>query len=360
MNPNRDNAKKKLYRLTTLAFVLLFVCLGVGVYFVGQFGEGAILVYARQQDAYVQLVLDQINLLKKGATAEDITAILSTMDSSTHKYWTLSEDDSLIFVKNIQETNRYKGFSTATFFASDAGLDFLNEMELNYVSHRIIELEQQRYVVSGTVFRFGGADYTLCLMTDVDVVLEENAFLSAKIVLYVVLVLTVIIAGVALLSMADYYRRRLIELDEKEAHIETLNQKIEKLNHRINKNDMFHPRWNLYRQEMIPSFLIGFEEKGVKEMTFAILEFSTAEKQQAFLEDALVFLDRSVLRFQLGSEENRLFLLFVNTDEEEAMRQLHRTYLLDREILGTTCWTGEGTSFAAGSGLYEQVTGEKL
>ena len=346
--------------MTTFIIVLLLVCLGVGVVFVQQFGEGAVSVYARQQDAYVQLVLDQINLLGKGATSGDITAILSTMDSSTHKYWTLSEDDSLIFVKNIQETNRYKGFSTATFFASDSGLDFLNEMELNYVSHRVIELEGQRYVLSGTVFRFGGEEYTLCLMTDVDVILEENDFLSAKIVLYVVLVLMVIIAGVAVLTLAELYRRKIKELEEEGKHIEALNQKVEKLNHRINKNDMFHSRWNLYRQTMLPSFMIGFEEKGVKEMTFALLEFSTEKSKQSFLEDALVFLDRNVLRFQIDSRENRLFLLFVNTDKEEALTQLHRTYILDREIKGITGWSGEGTSFAAGSRLYEEVTGEKL
>ena len=360
MNPKKDNSEKRILHITFLTMALLVGCLLVGIIYVRQFGAGAVQVYGRQQDAFVQLVLDQINLLGEDATSEDITAILSTMDSSSHKYWTLSEDDSLIFVKNIQETNRYKGFSTATFFAADAGLDFLRAMKLNYVDHRLLSLDGRRYVVSGTVFRFHGADYTICLMTDVDVILDENAFLSAKIIMYVTLIMMTIIAGMATLSLAGVYRKKQEELKKQEAYIQTLNRTIERLNHRINKNDMFHPRWNLYRQPMIPSFVTGFEEKGVQEMTFAVLEFSTEEKRQVFLEDALVFLNRSVLRFQMDIRENRLFLLFVNADEEETLKQLHRTYLLDSEIKGVSCWKGQKDALSFGRGFYEKITGEEL
>ena len=361
MNPERQKEKMRVYRTTSLAICVLLFCLLVGVFYIHSYDEGVLQVYARQQDAYIQLVLDQINLLKDGSSAEDITAILETMDSSNRKFWTLSENDTLIFVKNVQETNRYKGFSTATFFASDEGLTFLDDMKLNYVEHQIIELDNERYVVSGTVFQFGKRQYTVCLMTDVDVVLQENAFLSAKIVLYVTLVAMVILAGVASVSLADLVRKKILELDDCDAQIVKLNKTIEKLNHRINKNDMFHPRWNMYKQTMIPEFLSGFEQKNVEEISFAIIEFESDDSKTEFLENALVYLDKSVLRFMINENENRVFLLFVNTDETEAKRQLQQFDLKKDEVRGVSTWKkGSDSAITAANTFYADVTGDKL
>ena len=73
-------------------------------------------IYAEQQDAYVQLVLDQINVLDDRSDEEIVTKILGSLDASSRKYWTLTKNKALLFVKDVTETNRYKGLTSNTFF----------------------------------------------------------------------------------------------------------------------------------------------------------------------------------------------------------------------------------------------------
>ncbi len=324
----------RLYKIAFALSIILIMIMLVGFFFVGQFKTGILQVYARQQDAYVKLLLDQINLLGEDATTEDITLILSTMDSSNTKYWTLSEDDNIIFVKNIQETNRYKGFSTATFFASESGLDFLNEMKLNYVSHSFVNLDGETYVVSGTVFSFNERGYTLCLMTDKDMIVEENAFLSADIMIRIILAVMCIMAVFSMQVMGHICETKEKELNSVIKHNTELNQTIAKLNHRITRHDMFHPRWNLYQESVLDSFIEGFENKGVSDFGFCLLSFTSEESRNEFLEDAFVYLDRKVLRFQLDEDPLMLLLLFINFDEEMIKNSMEHFYLSDRSIAG--------------------------
>ena len=62
-----------------------------------------------------------------------IEKVLSSLDASSNKYWTLSENQELLFVKDVTETNKYKGFRENTklqkvaiycnFFVLDTVLD---------------------------------------------------------------------------------------------------------------------------------------------------------------------------------------------------------------------------------------------
>ena len=67
---------------------------------IGRYEKGIIEVCATQQDAYVQLVLDQINLKDNRDDEEIINDILKTMDSSSNKYWAFSKNQSMLFVKD--------------------------------------------------------------------------------------------------------------------------------------------------------------------------------------------------------------------------------------------------------------------
>ena len=53
------------------------------------------------QDGYVQLVLDQINLIENDTDEALVNDILATLDASSNKYWTLSHDDALVFIKDV-------------------------------------------------------------------------------------------------------------------------------------------------------------------------------------------------------------------------------------------------------------------
>ena len=78
--------------VATIAAILGSMLLVLGLLFVHQFENGIIEVCADQQDAYVQLVLDQIYIKDNRDDASIIEEILGTLDASTNKYWTFSKN----------------------------------------------------------------------------------------------------------------------------------------------------------------------------------------------------------------------------------------------------------------------------
>ena len=110
---------KWITNIKVISVLIVVAATGMGVLGVHQAQEyerSTLAIYAEQQDAYVQLVLDQINLLEDRSDEEIVQNILGSLDTSGRKYWTLTKDQALLFVKDITETNRYKGLTTETFF----------------------------------------------------------------------------------------------------------------------------------------------------------------------------------------------------------------------------------------------------
>ena len=61
-------------------------------------------IYGVEQDGYVKVTLDQIGRLGEDATEEKITDIISSLDSDSSKYWTLSTGDNIRYRdKPLQE-----------------------------------------------------------------------------------------------------------------------------------------------------------------------------------------------------------------------------------------------------------------
>lgn len=168
--------------LIILAAVIMAV---IGWHEAKDYEKSVLAIYAEQQDAYVQLVLDQINVLDDRSDEEIVKKILGSLDTSGRKYWTLTKDQALLFVKDVMETNRYKGLTTETFFTSDSAAKFLQDLEINRVIHETIQMDGVRYVASGVIFEYNGAEYKICLLTNDTVILDNNIFLSSKIGLYV-------------------------------------------------------------------------------------------------------------------------------------------------------------------------------
>lgn len=104
----------------------------------------------------VQLVLDQINLKDNRDDEQIIKDILGAMDASSNRYWTFSKDQSMLFVKDVTETNKYKGVNTATYYISDSAKEFLNNLSVNNVIHSYIEINDNRYIASGVMFEYKG------------------------------------------------------------------------------------------------------------------------------------------------------------------------------------------------------------
>ena len=302
--------------ITTICVVAAAVLGGLITYIlIGRYEKGIIEVCATQQDAYVQLVLDQINLKDNRDDDEIINDILKTMDSSPNKYWAFSKNQSMLFVKDVLETNRYKGVSADTYYNARQAADFMNGLGLNKVEHSVISLDNKTYLVSGVMFKYAGQDYRLCLMTEKSVLLDNNTYLEIKVQMetFVVVIL------LALVLVASIYALRIrqlsFKLDEKEADIRSLSMSLSKVNEKLMDKDLHDTHNNVWRQKAIVPFMKKLIERNIMPVTFARVECENKESRNKFLGRAVYVLDRDVIRFEYG--ESDIILLAVNVSEAQ-------------------------------------------
>ena len=196
--------------ISVLIILAAAVMAVIGWHEAKEYEKSVLAIYAQQQDAYVQLVLDQINVLDERSDEEIVQKILGSLDTSGRKYWTLTKDQALLFVKDVTETNRYKGLTTETFFTSDSAARFLQDLEINRVIHETIRMDGVRYVASGVIFEYNGAEYKICLLTNDTVILDNNIFLSSKIGLYVFGVLLLGLLLVVSMIFANVFNISLV------------------------------------------------------------------------------------------------------------------------------------------------------
>lgn len=302
--------------ITTICVVAAAALGGLITYIlIGRYEKGIIEVCATQQDAYVQLVLDQINLKDNRDDEEIINDILKTMDSSSNKYWAFSKNQSMLFVKDVLETNRYKGVSADTYYNARQAADFMNGLGLNKVEHSVISLDNKTYLVSGVMFKYAGQDYRLCLMTEKSVLLDNNTYLEIKVQMetFVVVIL------LALVLVASIYALRIrqlsFKLDEKEADIRSLSMSLSKVNEKLMDKDLHDTHNNVWRQKAIVPFMKKLIERNIMPVTFTRVECENKESRNKFLGRAVYVLDRDVIRFEYG--ESDIILLAVNVSEAQ-------------------------------------------
>ena len=131
--------------ITSICSICFAVVAGLFAYMqISIYESGILEVCATQQDAYVQLVLDQINIKSNRDDEQIIKEILGTMDASSNRYWTFLKDQSMLFVKDVTETNKYKGVTPATYYISDSAKDFLDSLTVNNVTHSYIDVNDNR------------------------------------------------------------------------------------------------------------------------------------------------------------------------------------------------------------------------
>lgn len=330
-NISRENKKdrkkrgslRRLNKTVIFAVVIFFVLvlILIGRYEIMAYEDSVLAIYADQQDAYVQLVLDQINVQENRTDEEIITKILSSLDTSNRKYWTLSKNQALLFVKDITETNRYKGFTTATYFVSDSATEFLQKLTVNQVVHEIIEMDKEQYVASGVIFEYNHAQYKICLLTNETVILDNNIFLSSKISLYIYLGVLILSLMLAVLILTNW----LVDQQQKnvymQSRIEEQNRVVEKLENKLENYDFYHTRFSVFHERLLPTVIRKLNERNVCPVTLIRLCFSQQQEKKDFLEKAQVLLDESVLRF--GTRKETLTLVFVNYQPKEAAKAMH-------------------------------------
>lgn len=316
-----EHLKNRMLYVTTVAMVLMVLASSLfAAYQINSMQKGILDVCADQQDAYVQLVVDQINLKENRDDEEIINDILSTLDSSSNKYWTFSKDRTMLFVKDVVETNRYKGLTAISYYDSETAKAFIEGLEQNYVTHKNIEIDDKDYVASGVIFQYNDQDYRLCLLTNKDVILNNNEFMEAEIGLIILVgfVLTV------LLCVALVYARQIEHVNkeslEKSESIRQMQGTIGHLNDLLAQKEQYDTRHQLWSKDVIGEFMEKLKKKETQMVVVAKVHCIKKSYRDAFLEVSCIFLDRKVLRFSLN--EGSFLLLFLHCDIKTAKNSI--------------------------------------
>lgn len=329
--------KKKAYKqkkrrkipysiLTVTSFVAVIFALFAFVFAYTQLKSmerGILDVCATQQDAYVRLVLDQINLKDNRTDDEIIRDILQTMDASNNKYWTFSHESSMLFVKDVLETNKYMGFTTSTYYSSESANEFLRSLQLNRVKHADIEIQEKKYIASGVAFEYKDATYRLCLLTNRSALLDNNAFLGAKTQLTTLVVALILLGVVVPMGFAYSLRKQQLEKDDLDEVIHQQSLSIEELNRRFENHDIHDNKHNIWNKTALPTFLEKLVEKNIVPVTLAVVQFEDGASLKKLIERAGFMLGTKVFRF--AYDERRLVFLFVKIGKEEAEESLNLT-----------------------------------
>ncbi|MBO6137659.1 MAG: hypothetical protein J6O71_03510 [Lachnospiraceae bacterium] len=287
---NRKFKKKNLVVVTAVMTALLAVMTLITLNALKRYEDGIVAVCATQQDSYVQLVIDQINLKENRSNEEIIQNILSTLDASTNRYWVFSQDQSLLFVKDTLETNKYQSFKTDYYYTEKSSEAFVNSLKLNVVQHAEIVVNKKEYIASGVKFDYGGKEYRLCLLTNRSVLLDNNTFLQAKVELSVLLFGVYFLLYIIPIISVSVYNSLVKRLDESEKENYELNGKLVRLNHRMDNG-------------------IGIESKGP-----AVFDISTVPEFLSKLEKKEEAFPLGFSLYAYGSERNKIKLMHALDD----------------------------------------------
>lgn len=323
-NEKNDTAAQKKKRrapaLTITVICVLAFCVLAWIFGALQLSSlesGIVDVCAVQQDAYVQMVIDQINIKENRSDEEIISDILGTMDASTNKYWTFSADQTMLFVKDVLETNKYKGFNAATYYSSESAEKFLSSLEVNRVTHSSITIQDKDYIASGSVFEYGGNMYRLCLLSNKSVFLDNNKYLSAKTNLQILTIALLVVLALTALIFAQKLKTLRKQLDEELESSAALAHGLTKINEMYSERDLHNTGSNLWRHSSLEGFLKKLRERRVAPLTMITVKCGSQKKLEQVLEQAHIMLDRTVLRFEAG--ENAVTFLFIKCSQENAL-----------------------------------------
>lgn len=309
--------------LVTLGAIAVILVVGFLAWLqLDTYEHGILDVYAVQQDGYVQLVLDQINLIDDETDEVIVNDILATLDASSNKYWTLSKDDALVFIKDVQETNRYKGFTTATYFVSDSADEFISGLQVNRVVHRTIDLNDIPYIASGVKFEYGGEKYGICLLTASSFVLDHNAYLSAKINLFILFVIILAIFIVGGLTLAVIAQNRYNKLNQSYEDNKQLREQIERLTELFTRQELYNTRYMAFGEPAVEMLINKLEGRDIWPLTYMIVKCSSEEQRNQFMLDTQALCG---VRFIRALAKNNYLLIFNVHSEDGAVSVVRNT-----------------------------------
>ena len=314
----RDMIKLQLrFRVILVATIAVIIVFGILGYALTNMYKDAILqVYATQQDNYVQLVVDQINLQDDRTDESIISDIIDTLDSGNTHYWTLAKGEDMLFVKNVTETNKYQGAVMGDFFDTTTADKFVDELNVNRAAHDIIHMNGQRYVISGAVFEYNRSEYSLCLLTDETVILDNNDFLSTRIALYIYVIFIMLLLLLSAMIAEAMVMRREEDNNMLKGRLELQNQHINRLELEAKQRDSYNTRYNAYNESLISEFAKRLDARGLDAAVLVRIDFKSVEDAKKFLLRAATTLDETVIRFK--NDTGRVSLIMTGFNEKMA------------------------------------------
>ena len=302
-----------------ICIVLAFA--GFAAYQIKRYEKSVLDIYADAQDAYVQLVLDQINIATDRTEYEIVEDILGTLDASSNRYWTFSSEEALIFVKDVSETNRYKGFTTSTYYVSDEAKHFIGNLRTNRVVHEVIPINEREYIASGVAFEYNDTMYQMCLLTNPRTVLDHNIYLNARINLCVMIGIALLLFLLTAIAFVLQHHKLGEALQNEKTANESLRRSVEKLTAALERNRLFDTHLTVFNHSILPMLQEKLEARNVAPYCIFYLRYETEEARKTFLERSQLMLDHRVFRFH-DEEEKRIILVPILYTKDEVLRVL--------------------------------------
>lgn len=319
-NKKQRNQKPILF-FTTICVICVAICSIVFFrYQIHRYEDGILDVCATQQDTYVQLVVDQINLKDNQNDETIIHDILGTLDASSNKYWTFSKNQSMLYVKDVIETNKYQGITAASYYESESAKAFLDGLQQTRVTHAEIMINEKSYIASGVIFLYNQNQYKLCLLTNKSVLLDNNSYLGMRTQLWTFVCTLILIILLVPMIFAYQIRKLQLQADTRMKELSVLNNSLVKMNDRLSEHDLHDTRNNVWKQETIPVFLEKIIDRQIIPLTLVHLHCNDQSSREQFLMRAHITLNKKVLRFEYRKCD--LLLIFVGIEKEMAMRNL--------------------------------------
>ncbi|MCR4717978.1 MAG: hypothetical protein K5656_12455 [Lachnospiraceae bacterium] len=291
--------RNRLFKITVVTLLAAFVASIIAYIALARYEKGLLDVCSVQQDNYVQLVLDQINLEKDRSDDEIISNILSTLNSSTSRYWTFSKGESILFVKDVLETDKYKSFAADNYYKSESAKAFIESLTKGEIIHDTILVNNVEYIASGTMFEYNGNDYELCLLTNDCIFLENNRFLSAKVELIILIVFLISILIIVPIAMTQANVKLSEKLEEVTENEKILANNVVLLNDQLEERNIYDSRRNLFTIDLIDEFI---EKLSNRENALPILNIrfkcSTDNGEVRLLDTTNLVFGKSALRFK--------------------------------------------------------------
>ncbi len=322
MHTKNRNNRSKMFPTLFFTFVALGIACLAAVYawvLINNYEKGVAEIYAQEQDGYVQLVLDQINLQPENTDEKIIQNILGTLDSSSNRYWTLSHDETLVFVKDVLETSRYKSFSSDTYYNTVSSREFVAGLKQGQVKHAVVIIDGRKFIASGVAFVYNNRNYQICLLTNAEIMLENNTYLSTKISLVIMIAVILMIFVIAVIILARLVNNLKRQLFAGQQTQEELRRNIEQLDEKLHNKNLYSSKTMIFGSSLIPTMLKKLNERANRPLVMTIVPFEE-KTYQILISEGQEILGENVIRMKMDA--SHMLLIFVQCSREAAVEKL--------------------------------------